>query len=225
MVELLEWAAEQPMFTLNAAERATDMERASLREKLSRLTRRGELTRIERGKYTVHPDPMVYASYLETPAYLSLWSGLRYYDLTTQQPTRVQVMVAESRGNLETVDFYQTSRMFGFGRRRYDGFEVFVADPERLLLDCLTRDQVPVAELTALLETVDPERAAAFADRYGRAATKKRIGFLLERVRGVTMDGLRVDDRNYPALDLTQPDEGETDPTWRVRVNTDAVPA
>lgn len=62
MDTLLEWAADRPLFTLNDAERHLEVTRASLREKLSRMTRRGELRRIERGKYTVHEDPLIYAT-------------------------------------------------------------------------------------------------------------------------------------------------------------------
>jgi predicted transcriptional regulator of viral defense system len=221
MTELVKWAAERPLFTVNEAQRALGMKRSSLREKLSRFAQRGELQRIERGKYTVHADPVVYATYIETPSFISLWSALRYFDLTTQQPTRVQVMVPKSRSDLPAVDFYQTQAMFGFGRRRYDGFEIFVADEERLLLDCLTRNDVSVSDLTALIETVDPDRVATFAERYGSNAVRKRVGYLLERVRGVTIEDLRVPDRNYPLLDLAGPNEGQADPRWRLTVNTD----
>lgn len=223
MAELLEWARERPLFTVNDAQRALGMKRTSLREKLSRLARREAIHRIERGKYTAHDDPMVYATYIETPSYVSLWSALRYYDLTTQQPTQVQVMVPTSRRDLPDIGFYQTGRLFGFGRRRYDGFEIFVADEERLLLDCLSRKQVPVSALTELLEAVDPERAAAYAARLGRNSVKKRVGYLLERVRGVTVEGLRVSDRNYPVLDLAGPADGEPDSRWRIRVNVDVI--
>lgn len=225
MPDLLKWAADQPLFTLNQAQRALDIKRASLRERLSRLARRGELVRVERGKYTVHADPVVYATYLETPAYLSLWSGLRFYDLTAQQPSRVQVVTATNREDVGTVSFYYSNRMFGFGRRRYGDFEVFVADPERLLVDCLSRDHVPVTALDELLDAVDPETAADYAERFGRDAVKKRLGYLLDHGRGVSIDALRVADRNYPRLDLTREDAGRPDANWRITVNTDAVPS
>ena len=221
MVALLEWADERPLFTVNDAARATGMARPSLREKLSRLTARGELSRVERGKYTVHDDPLIYATYVETPSFISLWSGLRFYDLTTQQPTTVQVLAPVNRADLPRVDFHTSSAMFGFGKRRYDRFEIFVADPERLLLDCLSRPQVPVAEVTELVETVDVDVAVSYAERFGRNAVKKRLGYLFATVRGMDVPALHVDDRNYPRLDLTRPVDGETNATWRIRVNAD----
>lgn len=223
MVELLDWAEERPLFTVTEAARATGMNRASLREKLSRLARRDELTRVERGKYTVHDDPVIYATYVETPSFLSLWSGLRFYDLTAQQPTRAQVIAATGRDDLPGVEFFVSSDMFGFGRRRYAAFEVFVADEERLLVDCLARRQVPVSELVGLVESVDVERAEECAARFGRNSVRKRVGYLVEAIRGETVDALRVSDRNYPLLDLSGPENGEKDASWRLTVNADVV--
>lgn len=223
MVDLLTWADERPLFTVNEAARATQMARPSLREKLSRITARGELIRVERGKYTVHDDPLIYATYLEMPSFISLWSGLRFYDLTTQQPTAVQVIAPVNRGNLPRVHFYTSSTMFGFGKRRYEGFDIFVADPERLLLDCLSRPQVPVTEVVDLVETVELDTAVAYAERFDRKAVKKRLGYLFDVVRDTDVASLHVDDRNYPRLDLTRPADGQTNATWRIEVNADVA--
>lgn len=223
MVDLLEWAASRPLFTVNEAARVVDLTRGSLHEQLSRLSKRGDIYRVERGKYTVHEDPLIYATYVETPSYLSLWSGLRFYDLTTQLPTQVQVMIAHSRADLEEIQFFASSNLFGFGRHRYEGFEIFVADPERLLIDCLSRTGVPVPALRELIETVDPEKCVDYAARFGRNPVKKRVGYLLEHWRDVSKEELRVDDRNYPPLDLTAPHDGTVDPEWRLEVNRDVV--
>lgn len=223
MTDLAEWAAERPLFTVDEAQRASGLGRASLLERLSRMTRRGDLRRVERGKYTVHDDPVVYATYVETPSYLSFWSGLRFYDLTTQQPTGVQVVCAVNRGDLPRVTFYASGDLFGFGRARYDRFEVFVAHEERLLLDCLARDLVPVSALGELVAAVDVDVAVEYAERLDRTAVKKRLGYLLEVVQDRRVESLRIRDRNYPVLDLTRPAEGRTDPRWRIRVNANVV--
>lgn len=223
MTDLRDWAADQPLFGLNEAQRATGMKRPTLRETLSRAVKRGSLIRVERGKYTAHADPMIYASHIETPSYLSLWSGLRYYDVTTQQPARVQVITARNRKDLASVEFFRSRTLFGFGKRRYADFEIFVADPERLLLDCLARKAVPVEELSDLVEIVDIDTSVEYAAQLGTASVKKRLGYLLEAVRGESIQALQVDDRNYPRLDLTRPANGETDSKWRLEVNTNVA--
>ena len=221
MVDLLEWAADRPLFTLNDAARAVDLTRGSLQERLSRMTKRGDLYRVERGKYTIHEDSVIYATYVETPSYLTLWSGLRFYDLTTQLPTQTQVMTAQARRDLDQIQFFASSNLFGFGRHRYEGFEIFVADPERLLLDCLSRKGVPVSALHELIETVEPTKCVEYADRFGRNAVTKRVGYLLEHWRDVREEELLVKDRNYPPLDLNAPCDGTVDTEWRLEVNVD----
>lgn len=77
--------------------------------------------------------------------------------------------------------------------------------------------------LAELIEAVDPDAAVQYAERLGRNSVKKRMGYLFEHVRGLDLEELRVTDRNYPALDLTGPAEGEKDTRWRVTVNADVV--
>lgn len=222
MHELTSWAADRPLFRVTDAQRHVELTPQSLHQTLHRLVDRGELHRLERGVYTAHDDPLIYATHIETPSFLSLWSGLRFYDLTTQQPTTLQVLVARARPALDKIRFYQTRALFGYGRHHYQGFEVFVADRERLLVDCLARPEVPVGALAELLAEVAVDRTITYAQRYGQAAVQKRVGYLLERHRGVDVTALRVDDRNYPPLDLAGPAKGPTDPDWRLRVNADA---
>ncbi|MDY6773835.1 MAG: hypothetical protein SVS85_01430 [Candidatus Nanohaloarchaea archaeon] len=221
MGELEDWGRERPLFNVNEAERQLRMERDSLKEKLSRMTRRGDLERVERGKYTFHEDPMVYATYVERPSYISLWSGLRFYNVTTQQPSKVQVVAPVNREDLEKVDFHRSKEMFGFEKRNYSGFEISVAERERLLIDCLYYRDVPVTELVELVEEVDVDRTLEYAERFGVNSVKKRVGYLIEKVKGDRLEELRPEDRNYPLLDLTKTGGREKDRYWRLEVNAD----
>lgn len=219
-MELLDWAENQPLFNLNEAERATGHNRDYLRTKLQRAVKKGDLKRIERGKYTVH-EPLVYATHVERPSYLSLWSGLRYYNLTTQTPRKVDVMTSKNRDDLEKVRFHSTKNMFGFRKEIKERVPIFVAEKEKLLIDCLSMKEVPVSELEELLEEVDIQKLAELAERTDKKSVKKRLGFLVKEFRGETVEKFKVEDRNYAVLDLSQPKGGEKNSEWMVEVNTD----
>ncbi|MDY6765214.1 MAG: hypothetical protein SV377_05960 [Halobacteria archaeon] len=223
MVDLREWAEERPAFNLNEAQRALNGERNYLKLKIHRAVERGEIKRIQRGVYTAHSDPLIYSTHIEKPSYVSLWTGLRYYDLTTQVPTKVHVMTGKDREDLGEVVFHYTKYMFGFRKQIYRGFEISVAEKEKLLIDCLSRSEVPVSELTELIEDVEIRRFVELAERTSNKSLKKRAGYLFEEVREETVEELKTDDRNYPLLDLTQSDEGEINSEWRLKVNTNAV--
>lgn len=222
MTDLKSWATERPFFNLNEAQRATGLERDYLREKLSRMVKKGDLKRVERGKYTAHSDPLIYATHIEKPSYISLWSGLRFYDLTSQQPTKVQVVSSSNRNNLEDIEFYYSRDIFGFEKRKYRGLEITVAEKEKLLIDILSYGKVPVSELKDLVESIDISRTVEYCQKLDKNSVKKRIGFLIDKIQDKKVKELKVDDRNYPSLDLTNPEEGKKNSEWRLKVNTDA---
>ena len=222
MVDLEEWAKERPMFTLNEAERATEIGREYLRKKLSRMVRDERLYRIERGKYTFHDDPMIYATHIQKPSYLSFWSALSYYNLTTQQPTKIQVVSGKRHEDLEDFEFTFSKNMFGFRKDRYNGFEINVAEKEKLLIDVLMSDKVPLDELKELFEEVEIEKTVQYARKADRNSVKKRLGFLFENIIGEEILELQVKDGNYPLLDLTKPEKGYKSSKWGLVVNNSA---
>src|SRR3989338_3177028 len=117
-IMLLKELGKYPLFTPNDIAKIVNKSPTYIRTLLYRLHRQNLIQRIEKGKYTVYDDPLVYATYLITPSYLSLWTALRMYNLTEQQPRAVFVMVPKKRKNIksQTVDiiFTSTKHMFGF---------------------------------------------------------------------------------------------------------------
>lgn len=229
-MKITEWAEEKPLFTFKDAERAFEYNKDYLKVKLHRLVKRKELKRIEKGKYTVHNDPMIYGTYIETPSFFSLWTALKYYNLTTQEPVKKQVITRKTRKNLEKINFYSTKKIFGYRKKIYKGFPVFIADKERLLLDCLRCRNVPVEELKELIKEINIDKTIKYASKLGNKAVKKRTGYLIQKKKNTTektsekLEKLRKDiDKNYTPLDLSKPNKGEKDSKWRIKVNTDAA--
>ncbi len=223
MVDIVSWAQKRPLFTLNDVERFLGRTREYIRLKLHRLTDRGEIFRVERGKYTVYRDPMIYASYIETPSFFSYWTALRYYNLTTQQPSRLHLVTRKNREDLENIQFHSSTSIFGYRKRLYQDFQVFVADRERLFLDCLSKGTVPVEELVDLIQEIDKERIIEYCRFFGKNSVVKRVGYLLE-IEGKQM-GKLIDliDPNYVPLDLSKPQQGEKNVRWKIVVNTDVA--
>ena len=230
MNEIIRWAEERPLFRFKEAEREFDYGKEYLKVKLHRLAKKNELKRIEKGKYTVHEDPMIYASHIETPSFLSLWTALRYYNLTTQQPTKVHIITSKEKKDLDNIKFHSTKKSFGYSKKIYKGFQIFVADKERLLLDCLKYRTVPTDELDELIKEVEPGKTIEYTLNLENKALNKRVGYLLEKKTdtskktGEKLEELHQSiDRNYTVLDLSKPNKGEKNSRWRIKVNTDAA--
>ncbi len=223
MIGILKWAQGRPLFALNDLERKFGHDRNYLRLKLHRMVEKNDLVRVERGKYTVHNDPMIYATYIETPSFFSYWTALRYYDLTNQPPSRFHVVTRKNRGDLENTKFHSSKKIFGYEKKVYRDFYIFMADKERLLLDCLGKSTVPVEELKDLARETDKTKIIAYCQKFRSISLVKRVGYLLENA-GKQMEELQnLIDHNYVPLDLSKPQQGERNSRWKIVVNTDVA--
>lgn len=223
MNAILEWARKRPLFTVNDLEREFGHERSYLRLKLHRMVERRDLVRVERGKFTVHDDPMIYATHIETPSFFSYWTALRCYNLTTQQPVRLHIVTRKNRGDLDNIKFHSSKKIFGYERRSYRDLHIFVADRERLLLDCLGKSTVPVEELVELVREIDEAKIIQYCEEFQSRSLAKRVGYLLERA-GKQVEELQDSiDHNYVPLDVSKPVEGERNARWKIVVNADAA--
>jgi predicted transcriptional regulator of viral defense system len=107
-----------------------------------------------------------------------------------------------------------------------------VALPERAILDCLANPRWGVT-LPQIAEAVDravpvrmsPEHLAQAAERYGSPAVARRLGYLLELLRGPEaaepLLPLRGRSHAHVLLSSSAPDQGPTNPRWGLRVNVD----
>jgi len=100
---------------------------------------------IERGKYTTHDDPFLIASRIVWPSYISLWSALRYHNLTEQIPHSVWVVTTRTRKKtalhfLNTEIYFTVTKpayLFGYDKIEREGLDIFIADREKTIIDCL----------------------------------------------------------------------------------------
>lgn len=192
---------------------------------LTRWKRKGLIKTIEKGTYTIHDNPLTYATTIATPSYCSLRSALHHYQLTTQLPKKVQVITTRRKQELEEITFIRTKHTFGYLRTSIEGFDLFIATKEKLLLDCLhfTRHGITTDELEPLIQAgLDKDRITAYLDRTGNLNLIKRTGYLLER------HGIDIHDnykerirksRNYPYVDPLLPPTTRTDRKWKVHPN------
>ena len=142
---------------------------------------------LERGKYYVEgTDPVEVASNVIHPSYISLVYALAYYKSITQIPIEIDVMTLRQhrRLNIEgfNVRFIKLKRGRFFGYRNDEG--VFIADPEKAILDCLmfNVDFFYVLEsFKNLKNELDIAKLKRYAKTIGSGALINRLGFMLER--------------------------------------------
>lgn len=143
-------AAAYPYFDLPMALQWTGMDRHSLLMQLTRWTKAGYLLTLRRGLHTVaepyrkhpHSAPEL-ANAIYSPSYLSLEWALSHYGLIPEAVpvfTSVTARVTRTFENLLGRFEYhhiQQNLFTGFSRRQLLGVDIYMAHPEKALLDYL----------------------------------------------------------------------------------------
>ncbi len=223
-----------------------------LRQALHYLVRSGWLVRLRKGLYALSgavpgvtpAHEFEVAMALVDPAAISHWSALHHHGLTEQVPRKVFVLTTTEatvprpkRGNSKgrylvgdvAYQFIQVKpeRYFGTEKAWVNEARVTVTDPERTLIDGLSRPKYcgdfseVLHAFAARGDELELERTIDYAFRMD-AATVKRLGWVLNHQRFELSRLKPLKDlpiKGYRRLDPTGPRKGPCDKRWMVQVN------
>jgi len=201
---------------------------------LSRLEHKEAVVRIERGKYIIrrfYSELDIYdiAPHVVKPSYVSLWSALHYYGLTTQVPRVVFLIVTRARKRLELqgygLRYVKVKKELFFGYKRVGGS--VIAEPEKLLIDCLAFPHYAGGfgeiENAAIKAELDMVKMIDYAIRTGSGTICSRLGYLLETT-GKKFNAeklLKHTSRSYVLLDPTNSRTGlGSSKKWNIKMET-----
>lgn len=173
--KITEWARSKPLFTFADLERKFNYYNNYSRVGLHKMVDKGKIKEIEPGKYTVHEDMMIPASHVEKNSFISLETALNYYNLIERDFGDPQVITNKHRNSLKEIKFHYSDNLFGYVKKKYKGFDIFIADKERLLLDCLSRETVPAEDLKYLVNEIDREKVIDYSKRFAEDELIKKV--------------------------------------------------
>ncbi len=172
---------------------------------LERLERKQYLERIKRGIYLYVPleygyenrftpmNSLVVGSILVEPYYFGYQTANRFHGFTTQfSPvtyictTKVKRMHKWKSIRYKFVNLVQ-DKFFGYEKHISDGCEVFIANPEKAVLDSIDKpdycggmSQVVAVILNAFKRDLDNDRLLNYANKFGSNTVIQRLGYLVE---------------------------------------------
>ena len=155
---------------------------------------------MKRGFYTIYEDPVIYASHIYYPSYISNWYVFQYYGTTTQLPKQLDVMTYRY-DSIRNIKFINTNQIWGYKNIKYGDFEIFIADLEKAVIDAVVTDRVPMDEILTAIKNCDIKKLEKYTIKYNHS-TIKRVGYLSE-FAGFFLDEafeLIRHDRNYAYL-------------------------
>ncbi len=230
-IELLRKLEKYPVFGLKEVSNAIGKECSYAKLALYRMKKEGLVFEIERNKYALIKEPMIIASRMLWPCYLSCWTALRFHSLTEQLPTAIYALTTKQRRKKEIaigetkIIFIVISpkNFFGFQKERHGNYDIFVADREKALIDSAMLKKVSFSELAEIflrsMQEIDAEKMAGYLLRIKNKALIKRFGFLLEKA-GIASEKLKkAIDSKYVPLDYTIAAKGIKNKRWKVIEN------
>ncbi len=226
---LLEELKQFPVFNLTTIAKKMKVKENYLKLFIHRLIQKKIVLPIERNKYTLYKDPWIVASHIVWPSYITGWAALRYHNLTEQLPNTIEVITSSKRkkrkllfqGMKIKIITTTPAMIFGFNKFSKEEKEIFVAEPEKVLLDSALFKSMSFSEirevLTDHLTQLQKEKLIQYLLRIGNQSLMKRFGFVLDSIGKDYYNRLHMYlDHNYILLDYSLPRRGTKNEKWRI---------
>jgi len=231
-IELLKRLEKYVVFNSTVFKNLVGKDKGYSKLLLHRLKKSNYIFEIERNRYTMHKDAFLITSHIVWPSYISLWSAIRYYNLTEQIPHAIWVITTRKRKKktiryLDTeIIFVLTKPKYFFGFKKVDlkGFEIFVAEPEKAIIDSLLFRKISFSEIHSIIKVniknINTKKLIDFTLRTNNKTLIKRVGFLLDKLGFDYYKKLKnYIYAVYTPLEYNLPSRGEKNKKWRIIEN------
>jgi predicted transcriptional regulator of viral defense system len=224
-IEIIKILEKYPLFTFNEFVRITGKTSEYARNYLYRLKKEGLIFQIERGKYTVFDDTMIFSSHIVIPSFISFWTAFRFYNFTEQLPVDIMIASPKSKKTIDfqgtKIRFFKTKHMWGYKKQRYMDFDILVAEREKCIIDSLLMKNTIFDEIVKAIGTkeFDSKKLVEYAIKTKNKSLMKRIGYLMGKFGFETEELIKHLDNNYILLDWNGIKKGERNKKWKIIVN------
>lgn len=224
--------SDLPVFGVREAQVLTGWEGNRVHNTLHTLERKGLVTRMKRGRYTltewVAERLYEIATEAVKPSYISFWTALSHYGLTEQQPAVVQLVTVTQSRNFSIgptpveLTVWLPGRFYGYVRK--DGY--VIAEMEKALVDSLCQPEKcgGMGEYAKCLmnswPSVNRSLFRKYLLRFGNRSVISRVGHLLDVLGLEGLEGLEKHaSKGYVRLDPGGENSSRYDHIWKVMVN------
>jgi len=193
---------------------------------LERLARKNLIKKVKKGKYTSSSNIFLIATNIIYPSYISFWSGIAYKGCTEQILSTIFVACTKKTRNISfenyKIKFIKLSKtnFFGYKKETAENGEIFVADNEKLLIDCLLypRYSGNIDEVVKLIQNVEinAEKLEKYLLKIKNKSLIKKVGYLLEEYKKINIK-IKIKDRNYVFLPIKK--QEKINKKWRIKFN------
>lgn len=225
-IELLDRLKERPIFRVQDIERIAYCNKRYAKLILNRLKKRKLIKQITRNTYTTKSNIFVIASNITYPSYVSLWSASYFRGYTEQIVNTIQVATTRRIKPIKfdnyEIKFIQINDFFGYEKIRTDEGEMFIVEDEKLLIDAFLKPKElgNFDEIEKIFKNaeISEEKIISYLKKTNKQTVIKRVGFLLEKIKGYDISKSLKLDKNYVLLNPFSKKWGKTNSKWRIRI-------
>ncbi len=223
-IKLIEKLKNKTVFNLNDISKINYCSKEYSKIILNRLVKRKLVKKITKNKYTLKENIYVIASNLKSPSYISFWSASSYLGYTEQILNTIQVATTNRYNDLEfeknKIKFIQLKDFFGYKKQQTDEGEIFIAETEKLIIDCLLR-QKEMGNFDEIIKVfkkakISKSKVIKFLKRIKNQSLIKRVGFMLEKYKNIDISDEFELDTNYIKLNLFSKTNKNKSSKWRI---------
>jgi len=197
---------------------------------LYRLEKRHLIERIKKNLYTIYKDSFLIASRIVWPSYISCWSSLKFHNLTEQVPNAVFVVVPRYKKTLifqKTPIYFiatKSKNIFGYEKIIYKGFEIFIADKEKAIIDSALFKKASFSELQEIISNnlgqLSIKKFLKYLKKIGNKSLIKRFGYVFDMLeKDCSKELKRYIDKVYIPLDYSKKKMGTKNKKWMIVKN------
>ncbi len=219
-LEFIEHFRKVPVFSLSDVNQIVK-NRAYSKKFIKRMAEGGKVFRIKRGLYTLYKDPLLVATFIKMPSYITGVSALSFHRAISQIPKDFFCFTLKQSSSLEfngKLKYFKTRNFFGYNMEDYRNFKIPIADNEKAIIDSI--GIIPLHVVEEAFEEIDENRMLSYLRKINKSEIVKRVGFLMER------RGLEVYDKlkghinyKYILLDPLGNKKGSRNKKWRLIIN------
>lgn len=225
-IELIDNLKEKSVFSVQDIQRIGDFSREYSKLVLNRLAKRKLIKKVTRNSYTTQKDIFIIASNLKTPSYISFWSASSYYGFTEQILNTVYIACTRKikQINFEgyKIKFVEVNDLFGYKKIKSEKGEIFIAEQEKLLIDCLLhfKEMGNFDEIEKVFQKtkISEDKIIEYLKKTDNLSLIKRVGYLLEKYKHMDISKSFKMDRNYVLLNQFSKKYKNLNSKWMVKL-------
>ncbi len=149
---------------------------------LSRLVKKKLAIRVMKGKVSFVDDPFVIATQLVEPSYLSLDSALLFHEIIQQVPKEIECVTSKDSMRYASIGavYHKIPKGLFFGYRRHSKANsyVFVAEPEKAVIDGIYLNLYGRKDLEELMSRLNRSRLLELAKGFDGRGSKKIVSMI-----------------------------------------------